>query len=282
VILDGRIVAQKVLDEVRTDVDRLHESAGVAPALAVVLVGDDPASALYVRSKKRAAASVGIASPDFVFSGGLDRAALLDVIDRLNDDPAIHGILIQLPLPKGLDEDEAVGRVSPAKDVDGLHPVNLGRLLGGMPGTVPCTPNGCLEILDHYGAKLEGAEAVIVGRSRLVGKPLAQLLLARHATVTMCHTRTRDLGAHTRRADILCVAAGRPQLITKEMVKPGAWVIDVGSNRLDSGRWVGDVDFESVSAQAHAITPVPGGVGPMTIAMLLRNTLLAAQRQHAR
>jgi methylenetetrahydrofolate dehydrogenase (NADP+)/methenyltetrahydrofolate cyclohydrolase len=282
VILDGRTVAQKVLDEVRAGVNRLRESAGVTPALAVVLVGDDPASALYVRSKKRAAASVGIGSPDFVFPGGLERAALLDVIDRLNDDPAVHGILVQLPLPKGLDEDEAVARVSPAKDVDGLHPVNLGRLLGGMPGTVPCTPNGCLEILDYYGAKLEGAEAVIVGRSRLVGKPLAHLLLSRHATVTMCHTRTRDLGAHTRRADILCVAAGRPHLITKEMVKPGAWVIDVGSNRLDSGQWVGDVDFESVSAQAYAVTPVPGGVGPMTIAMLMRNTLLAAQRRHAR
>jgi methylenetetrahydrofolate dehydrogenase (NADP+)/methenyltetrahydrofolate cyclohydrolase len=282
VILDGRIVAQKVLDEVRGGVSRLRESVGTTPALAVVLVGNDPASALYVRSKKRAAAAVGIGSPDFVFPDGLDRSALLDVIDGLNADPAVHGILIQLPLPKGLDEDEAVARVSPAKDVDGLHPVNLGRLLGGMPGTVPCTPAGCLEILDHYGAKLEGAETVVVGRSRLVGKPLAQLLLARHATVTMCHTRTRDLGAHTRRADILCVAAGRARLVTKEMVKPGAWIVDVGSNRLESGRWVGDVDFDSVIAQAHAVTPVPGGVGPMTIAMLMRNTLRAAEAQLAR
>lgn len=274
-------MAEKVLNEVRAGVARLHERTGVTPSLAVVLVGDDPASAVYVRNKKRAAAALGIASPDYVYPAGLGQQQLLAVIDQLNADRSVHGILVQLPLPKGLDEDEAVMRVSPDKDADGLHPLNLGRLLAGAPSVMPCTPAGCLEILDHYGAKLEGLEAVVVGRSRLVGKPLAQLLLSRHATVTTCHTRTRDLVAHTRRADILCVAAGRPRMITGDMVKPGAWVIDVGTNRLDTGKLVGDVDFDSVVTRAHAVTPVPGGVGPMTVAVLMRNTLAAAERQVA-
>ncbi len=277
-ILDGKVVAQKVLDDVRAGVERLRLSSGVVPGLAVVLVGADPASAVYVRNKKKMATSLGIASPDFVYPDQLKREELLGLIDQLNADPAIHGILVQLPLPNGLDEDEAVTRIAPQKDVDGLHPINLGRLLAGMPTVAPCTPAGCIEILDHYGAELKGAEAVVVGRSRLVGKPLAQLLLARHATVTMCHTRTRDLPAHTRRAEILCVAAGRPRMITGDMVKPGAWVIDVGVNRLDTGKLAGDVDFESVAPKVHAITPVPGGVGPMTVAMLMRNTLRAAER----
>ena len=279
IVLDGKAVAQKVQDEVRAGVEAFRGRHGVAPGLAAVLVGDDPASAVYVRNKKRTAASLGIASPDHVYPEGLERDELLALIDRLNADPAVHGILLQLPLPKGLDEDEAVARIAPAKDVDGLHPVNLGRLLAGASGVVPGTPGGCLAILDHYGANLHGAEAVVVGRSRLVGKPLAQLLLARHATVTMCHTRTRDLAAHTRRADVLCVAAGRPRMVTGDMVKEGVWVIDVGVNRLESGKLAGDVDFDSVAARAAAVTPVPGGVGPMTVAMLMRNTLLAAQRQ---
>jgi methylenetetrahydrofolate dehydrogenase (NADP+) / methenyltetrahydrofolate cyclohydrolase len=278
VILDGNAVAGRVLGEVREGVARVRERHGVAPTLAVLLLGNDPASALYVRNKKKMAASVGIESPDYVYPEGLDRAALLDLVDRLNADRTVHGILPQLPLPKGIDEDEVIARIAPDKDVDGIHPVNLGRLLAGQPGTLPCTPSGCLEILDHYGAKLEGAEAVMIGRSRIVGKPLAQLLLARHATVTMCHTRTRDLAAHTRRADVLCVAVGRAGLVTADMVKPGAWVIDVGNTRLPSGKWVGDVDFEGVARVAH-VTPVPGGVGPMTRAMLLRNTVLAAERQ---
>ena len=277
-ILDGNVVAEKVLAEVRTGVARLRERHGVAPTLAVLLLGPDPASALYVRSKKRMAASVGITSPDYVYPDGLERAALLDLVDRLNADPHVHGILPQLPLPKGIDEDEVIARIAPAKDVDGIHPVNLGRLLGGAPTVLPCTPAGCVEILDHYGVKLEGSEVVMVGRSRIVGKPLAQMLLARHATVTMCHTRTRDLAEHTRRAEVLCVAVGRAGLVTADMVKPGAWVIDVGNTRLPSGQWVGDVDFPSVSERAH-VTPVPGGVGPMTRAMLLRNTLRAAERQ---
>ena len=277
-ILQGRPVADKVLAQVREGVARLQREHGVTPGLAVVLVGGDPASAVYVRGKKNTAASVGIASPDYVYPEGLGQNALLELVDRLNVDPSVHGVLVQLPLPKGLDEDAVVRRIAPAKDVDGLTPTNLGQLLAGQPGTVPCTPAGCLEVLDHYGAKLEGAETVVVGRSRLVGKPLAQLLLARHATVTMCHTRTRDLAFHTRRADILCVAAGRPRMITGDMVKSGAWVIDVGVNRLETGKLAGDVDFDSVEKVAHAVTPVPGGIGPMTIAMLMKNTMAAAER----
>jgi len=278
-ILDGRSVAQKVLGEVKAGVERLRGETGVAPMLAVVLVGDFAPSKIYVANKMKAADAVGIATRDHLHPSGLTQAALLALLGSLTADRAVHGILLQLPLPKGLDEDEAIATIVPEKDVDGLHPTNLGRLLAGAPTVVPCTPAGCLEILDHYGAKLEGKEAVVVGRSRLVGKPLAQLLLARHATVTMCHTRTRDLAEHTRRADVLCVAAGRARVITGDMVKEGAWVIDVGINRLETGRLVGDVDFDTASKRAEAITPVPGGVGPMTVAMLLRNTLRAAQRQ---
>jgi len=278
-ILDGKVVAQKVLDEVRAGVARFRGTARAAPTLAVVLVGDFAPSKIYVANKKKAADTIGIAVEDHLHPAGLDRKVLLALLGRLSADRRIHGILLQLPLPAGLDEDEAIAAIDPAKDVDGLHPVNLGRLLAGAPTVVPCTPGGCMEILDHYGCELKGAEAVVIGRSRLVGKPLAQLLLARHATVTMCHTRTRELAAHTRRADVLCVAAGRPGTVTKDMVKDGAWVIDVGINRLETGKVIGDVDFAGVSERVRAITPVPGGVGPMTIAMLLRNTLRAAERQ---
>lgn len=278
-ILDGKPVADRVLGGVRAGVDALRARTGTVPTLAVVLVGDFAPSEIYVANKKRAAESVGIGSKDFIHPEGLSQAELVGLLRSLNSDPSIHGILLQLPLPPGLDEDAAIEAIAPEKDTDGLHPANLGRLLTGAPTVLPCTPAGCLEILDYYGAELKGAEAVVVGRSRLVGKPLAQLLLARHATVTMCHTRTRDLAEHTRHADVLCVAAGRPQVITGDMVKPGAWVIDVGINRLDTGKLVGDVDFDSVNPRVHAITPVPGGVGPMTVAMLMRNTLLAAERQ---
>src|SRR5438093_3112932 len=278
-ILDGRRVAQKVLDEVQAGVERLRAEVGVTPMLAVVLVGDFAPSKIYVANKKKAAEAVGVATRDYVYPAGLTQRELVTLLRTLNAEADVHGILLQLPLVEGCDEDEALAAIDPEKDVDGLHPTNLGRLLAGEAGTVPCTPAGCLEILDHYGAKLEGAEAVVVGRSRLVGKPLAQLLLARHATVTTCHTRTRDLAAHTRRADVLCVAAGRPRTVTGDMVKDGAWVIDVGINRLETGKLVGDVEFESVAPRVRAITPVPGGVGPMTIAMLLRNTLRAAERQ---
>ena len=278
-ILEGKAVAAKVLAEVRAGVAALTARTGVQPTLAVVLVGEDPASQIYVRNKKRAADDVGIASRDFLFPAGCSQAELSETIRKINGDSSVHGILLQLPLPKGLDENEAVNAIAPAKDADGLHPMSLGNLLAGKPSMVPCTPAGCLEILDHYGILLEGAEAVVVGRSRLVGKPLAQLLLARNATVTMCHTRTRDLAGHCRRADILCVAAGKPRFITGDMVKEGAVVIDVGVNRLDTGKLAGDVDFDSAAKRARAITPVPGGVGLMTVAMLMRNTLLAATRQ---
>ncbi len=278
-ILEGKVVAAKVLAEVKAGVAALTARTGVQPTLAVVLVGEDPASQIYVRNKKRAADDVGIASRDFLFPAGCSQAELSETIRKINADPSVHGILLQLPLPKGLDENEAVNAIAPAKDADGLHPMSLGNLLAGKPSMVPCTPAGCLEILDHYGIALEGAEAVVVGRSRLVGKPLAQLLLARNATVTMCHTRTRDLAGHCRRADILCVAAGKARFITGDMVKEGAVVIDVGVNRLDTGKLAGDVDFDSASKRARAITPVPGGVGLLTVAMLMKNTLLAATRQ---
>jgi methylenetetrahydrofolate dehydrogenase (NADP+)/methenyltetrahydrofolate cyclohydrolase len=281
-ILDGRPVAAAVRARAKSGVDALRGRTGVTPTLAVILVGDDPASQVYVRHKKRAADEVGIASRDFLFPAGCSRETLLETIAGINADPSIHAALLQLPLPKGMDEDEAVKAIDPDKDVDGLHPMNLGNLLAGKPSTLPCTPAGCLEVLDHYGIKLEGVEAVVVGRSRLVGKPLAQLLVGRNATVTTCHTRTRDLAFHTRRADVLCVAAGRPRMVTGDMVKPGAVVVDVGVNRLDTGKLVGDVDFESAAQVAGAITPVPGGIGPMTVAMLLQNTVLLAERRAAR
>ena len=278
-ILDGKAVAAKVLGEVKAGVSAFTQKTGVTPTLAVVLVGDFAPSKIYVRNKRNSAAEAGIASRDYLFPEGCSREKLLAVLQEINGDRSIHGTLLQLPLPAGMDEDEAVNAIAPEKDVDGLHPMNLGNLLAGKPSVVPCTPAGCLEILDHYGIELKGAEAVVVGRSRLVGKPLAQLLLGRHATVTMCHTRTRDLGEHCRRADVLCVAAGKAGVVTGEMIKDGAVVIDVGINRLETGKLAGDVDFESASRKARAITPVPGGVGPMTVAMLLRNTLRAAQRQ---
>jgi len=281
-ILDGKTVAASVLAGVKTGVQAFSHKTGITPTLAVVLVGDFPPSKIYVRNKKKGADEVGIASRDYVFPEGCRQETILDTLGEINADPSIHGILLQLPLPGGLDEDRAINSISPEKDVDGLHPFNLGCLLAGKPRLVPCTPAGCLEILDHYGVELKGVDAVILGRSRLVGKPLAQLLLGRHATVTMCHTRTRDLGAHTRRADVLCVAAGNAGVVTGDMVKEGAVIIDVGITRLDTGKLVGDVEFESASRKARAITPVPGGVGPMTIAMLLRNTLLAAEQQVAK
>ncbi len=277
-ILDGKLVAQKVVAEVRAGVSALKERTGVVPTLAVVLVGDFPPSKIYIANKKKMGAEVGIASRDFLYPEGLSQADLLALLRRLNADPAIHGILLQLPLPGGCNDDEAIVAIAPEKDVDGFHPTNLGHLLAGTPRVLPCTPAGVMEILDHYGVELKGAEAVVVGRSRIVGKPLAQLLLARHATVTMCHTRTRDLAAHTLRAEVLCVAAGRPQVIRGDMVREGAVVVDVGINRLESGKLVGDVEFESASKRARAITPVPGGVGPMTVAMLMKNTLQAARR----
>ncbi len=277
-ILDGRPVAQKVQGAVAAGVAELT-ARGVRPTLAVVLVGEDPASRIYVGRKRAACEAAGIAARDHLFPGGLDEPRLLALVRELNADRAVHGILVQLPLPAPIDEERVLDAVDPQKDVDGFHPENLGRLLAGHPRVVPCTPAGILEILDHYGIELKGAEAVVVGRSRIVGKPLAQLLLQRHATVTTCHTRTRDLAAHTRRAELLAIAAGRAGVVTGEMVRPEAVVVDVGMNRLPDGRLAGDVDFASVAPRVRAITPVPGGVGPMTVAILVRNTLAAARRQ---
>jgi len=271
-------VAAKVQAGVAAGVGELRQR-GVVPTLAVVLIGRDPASQVYVGRKRQACDAVGIVARDHLFPDGLDEAGLLTLVRDLDADPSVHGILVQLPLPAGVDEDRVIAAVDPRKDVDGFHPENLGRLLAGHPAVVPCTPGGILEILDHYGIELKGAEAVVVGRSRIVGKPLSQLLLLRHATVTVCHTRTRDLPAHTRRADVLAVAAGRPGVVTGDMVRPDAVVVDVGVNRLPDGKLAGDVDFASVSPRVRAITPVPGGVGPMTVAMLMRNTLAAARRQ---
>ena len=278
-ILDGKVVAAKVQAAVTEGVAALRDPRRPARPWrscwwARTRRRRSTSAASGARARPSASRPATISSPQ-----GLTEADLLALVRDLNADRAVHGILVQLPLPAGIDEDRVIGAVDPAKDVDGFHPENLGRLLAGSPGVVPCTPAGVLEILDHYGIDLKGAEAVVVGRSRIVGKPLAQLLLGRHATVTTCHTRTRDLAAHTRRAEILAVAAGRPAVVTGDMVRPDAVVVDVGVNRLPDGKLAGDVDFASVSPRVRAITPVPGGVGPMTIAMLMRNTLDAARRQ---
>ena len=277
-ILDGKATAKAVRGEVAGQVAALVER-GVKPGLRVVLVGEDPASQVYVRNKDRAATEAGIDVATIVLPADTTQAKLLAEVERLNADPAVHGILVQLPLPEGLDEESVVQAIDPRKDVDGLHPENVAALVQGRRGLVPCTPAGCIELLDRAGFELEGRNVVIVGRSMLVGKPLAQLALARHATVTICHSRTRDLDAHVGRADVVVAAVGRARLVQGDWIRPGAVVIDVGINRGEDGKLVGDVDFDSARQKAAAITPVPGGVGPMTIAMLLSNTVLAAARQ---
>jgi methylenetetrahydrofolate dehydrogenase (NADP+) / methenyltetrahydrofolate cyclohydrolase len=273
-IIEGKRIAAEVRAKVRQRIQRLREVTGKLPGLAVVLVGDDLASATYVRSKAKACQEAGIHSRQITPPGDISQPELIRIIHELNRDPQIHGILVQLPLPKHLDERAVLEDVDSAKDVDGFTFANIGRLVENQPLFVPCTPAGILELLDREGIVIQGQQAVVVGRSEIVGKPVSLLLLHRHATVTICHSRTHDLASETRRADILVAAAGRPRLITGEMVKPGAVVIDVGINRI-GGRLIGDVDFDSVAAVASALTPVPGGVGPMTVAMLLRNTLRA-------
>lgn len=271
-VIDGREVARSVRERVAEEV------AGLAapPGLATVLVGDDPASALYVRNKRKQCTQAGIRDLHQHLPGDVSQESLSAVIDELNADHDVTGILLQLPLPRHLDPAALIGRIDPDKDVDGLTPISAGRLAQGTNGLRPCTPSGVIELLDAYQVPVEGAEAVVVGRSELVGKPQAQLLLERNATVTICHSRTRDLDAACGRADILIVAAGVPEFIGADAIKPGATVIDVGIHRTDNGLR-GDVDFETARHVAGAITPVPGGVGPMTIAMLLRNTLAAAR-----
>ena len=276
-VIDGEAVAAGVRARVAEEVAELR-AAGTGPGLATVLVGDDPASHVYVRMKRKACDEVGIVSIHHELAADTPAEELRDLLGSLNADAAVSGILLQLPLPGHLDPAEMTSLIAPEKDVDGLTPLSAGMLAQGRPGLVPCTPAGVMELLSHAGAELEGSRAVVIGRSQLVGKPLAQLLLAADATVTQCHSRTRDLGAVCREADVLIAAVGRPDTVTGEMVREGAVVIDVGTNRTEHGL-VGDVDFASVAARARAITPVPGGVGPMTIAMLLSNTARAARLQ---
>jgi methylenetetrahydrofolate dehydrogenase (NADP+)/methenyltetrahydrofolate cyclohydrolase len=279
IILDGKAVAARIQGEVATAAAALRAERSVVPTLAVVLVGEDPASKIYVRRKTQACREAGIDARDHLFPEGISESSLLSLVRELNGARDVHGILVQLPLPKDVDEARVLDAIDPAKDVDGFHPENLGRLLIGRPLVVPGTPAGIMAILEHYGIGLRGRLATIVGRSRIVGKPVAQLLLAEDATVIMAHSKTPDLAAVTRQADVLVVAAGRAYLVGAAHVKPGATVIDVGVNRLPDGKLAGDVDFAAVSPIASAITPVPGGVGPTTVAMLMRNTLRACRRQ---
>lgn len=270
-------MSQHIREDVTTEVETLRNKSGITPGLAAVLVGDNPASEIYVRNKRKACEQVGIYSEEHRLSKETTQSELLSLIDTLNQDENIHGILVQLPLPEQIDSTTILRSVSPLKDVDGFHPENVGLLVEGNPRFVSCTPNGIMKMLDFYNIEIKGKEAVVVGRSNIVGKPTAVLLLHRHATVTICHSRTIRLDEVTRRADILVAAIGRPHFITGDMVKEGAVVIDVGINRNKEGKLIGDVDFEKVKEKASYITPVPGGVGPMTIAMLLWNTVESAK-----
>ncbi len=276
-IIDGKLTAQKLREELKVQTDALIQKTGIQPGLATVLVGADPASEVYVRSKRKACAELGYYSEAHDLPADTSAETLLALVQKLNQDPKIHGILVQLPLPAHLPEQLVIESIAPEKDVDGFHPTSIGNLVIDQPGFISCTPYGVMHLLDTYNVELKGKHAVVVGRSNNVGKPLALLLLARHATVTICHSRTPDLGAVTRTADVLCVAVGKAGLVTGDMIKPGAVVIDVGTSRVD-GKLKGDVDFPSAVEVAGAISPVPGGVGPMTIAMLMKNTLISATR----
>ena len=280
-IIDGKQVASDVRSEVRREAEEFFVLHGFKPCLAVVMVGNDPASAIYVRNKQKACRNAGIESISVLLSENSTTQEVLAEVEKLNKDKSVNGILVQLPLPAQIDAEQVVRSVSPSKDVDGFSAVNAGELFRGSALLEPCTPKGCIELLRRYGIPMQGANAVIVGRSNLVGKPLAVMLTREDATVTLCHSKTRDLGIYLANADIVVAAVGRPGIITGGMLKKGCCVIDVGINRLDDGRIVGDVEFESASEVAGHITPVPGGVGPMTIAMLLKNTMAAAGSQYA-
>jgi len=278
VIIDGNSIAQEILDTVRTEALALKEKTGIVPGLAVILAGENPASKVYVARKAKACAEVDFLSREYKLPADASESSLTKLISELNKDKLIHGILVQLPLPKYIQTDKIIAAIDPHKDVDGFHPYNVGGLVAGNPLFVPCTPRGIMELINRTGIVLSGKEAVVVGRSNIVGKPMALLLLAQHATVTICHSRTEDLPAVTRRADVLIAAVGKAEMIKADMVKDGAVVIDVGVNRLENGKLTGDVAFNEVALKASYITPVPGGVGPMTIAMLMKNTLEAAKR----
>ena len=282
--IDGKALAQELRDNLKTEVKQLQDDRGITPGLTVVLVGEDPASQIYVRNKVRQTEEVGMISNEIRMSAETSQQVLLDELDKLNKDPAVHGILVQLPLPKHIDEALVIETILPEKDVDGFHPMNSGRLCNGdAAALVPCTPQGCVLLAKkHLGDNLSGLHAVVIGRSNIVGKPVSLLLLQESCTVTIAHSRTKDLPALCATADILVAAVGRPEMVKADWIKPGATVIDVGINRIPTddgkGRLVGDVDYASVSPVAAAITPVPGGVGPMTIACLLKNTIEAARR----
>ena len=286
-IIDGKSIAQEIREKIKKEVEELREKYDIVPGLVTILVGNDPASISYVKGKQKVAQALGFYSVEERLSESASEDELIKLIDKYNKDLRIHGILVQLPLPKSINERRVISAIDPRKDVDGFHPVNVGKMVIGEPCFLPCTPYGILVILEKIGCQVEGAEVVVVGRSNIVGKPIANLLMQKrkpvgNATVTVCHTRTKDLASHTKRADILIVAVGKPRFITADMVKDGAVVIDVGVNRIGTtpeGKAIlcGDVDFENVKEKAKAITPVPGGVGPMTITMLMKNTLEAAK-----
>ena len=278
VIMDGKKLAQEVKAELKQRVEELWTSKQIVPRLAVILVGEDPASQVYVRNKRQAAEKIGIKTVDNLLPATVSEADLLDLIYEYNEDPNIHGILVQLPLPAYIDEAKVTHAILPSKDVDGFHPVNMGHLFMNMPHSLPCTPRGIMELLAAYGISPAGKEVVIVGRSNIVGRPMVALMLNADATVTVAHSKTKDLRAVTKRADILVVATGRPEMITGADIKPGAVVIDVGVNRLADGHLVGDVQRQTVEGVASYLTPVPGGVGPMTIAMLMKQTVEFAEK----
>lgn len=274
-ILDGKAVSQRIKDELKNEVAALA-ARGIQPALAVIIVGNDPASRIYVNNKKKACEYIGIRSLEYALPGDIKQEELMSLIEKLNQDAEIDGILCQLPLPKHLDEKAVIHAIRPDKDVDAFHPVNVGKIMIGDYDFLPCTPAGVMELIHESGIDIAGKECVVIGRSNIVGKPMAMLLLHSHGTVTVCHSKTRDLAATVRRADIVVAAVGVPELITGDMIKEGSVVIDVGMNRLPDKKLVGDVAFDSAAEKAAAITPVPGGVGPMTIAMLMKNTVKAA------
>lgn len=278
-IIDGKALSEKIKQGLVPTIDALKQK-GVTPSLTVVLVGEDPASQVYVRNKHNTFIKMGLASEVITLAADISQEELLSKIQELNDDDTVNGILVQLPLPKHLDSQLVIQHIKSEKDVDGFHRLNAGALMTGEPQLIPCTPYGIMKMLEDQNVQLRGAEAVVIGASNIVGKPIALLLQKEGATVTICNSKTKDLTAHTRRADVLVVATGRPGMITGDMIKPGAVIIDVGINRLDNGKLMGDVNFDEASKVASAITPVPGGVGPMTITMLLVNTIQAAMQQH--
>lgn len=277
IIIDGKKVSLEVRDEIKKECDVFVKDTGIRPGLAVVIVGEDPASKVYVRNKNRACDEVGFKSEVYELPEDTKEEELLSLIDKLNGDETIHGILVQLPLPRHISEKKVIERIDPKKDVDAFHPYNVGKIMLGEAVFLPCTPAGIMKLLEKYSIDIKGKKCVVVGRSNIVGKPMALLLLEKNGTVTVCHSKTADLEDEIKKADILVVAIGKPKFVTADMVKPGAVVIDVGINRLENGKLAGDVDFDTVSEIASYITPVPGGVGPMTITMLLQNTLKAAK-----